>query len=138
MVREETLQTINAIPSLDSLLEQSKRALAPYAKEVKFAFLFGSYASGTADNWSDLDVGIYFSPDVSDEKRTEIRFALMDALEPLETQVGYLDDEDMSPEIFIAAAEGIPIAMNDVDAYNEALMKKIHALEEMKLIGLIG
>ena len=138
MVREETLQMINAIPSLDSLLEESKKVLAPYAKEVKFAFLFGSYAAGTADNWSDLDVGIYFSPEVSDEKRTEIRFALMDALEPLETQIGYLDDEDMAPEIFIAASEGVPIAMNDVEAYNEALMKKIHALEEMKLIGLIG
>lgn len=136
MVREETLKAVGSIPEVHSILKRAKGALAPYAKEVKFAFLFGSYATGEADAWSDVDIGIYFDRDASDEKRNNIRFALMDALAPLETQIGYLDDEDMSPEIFIAATGGVVLVMNDEDACHVALLKNIHALEEMKLLGL--
>ena len=136
MIPEEKLQVIDKIPDTKYIVERLKEVLESYKKEVKFAFLFGSYARGEADNWSDVDIGIYFGKDVGDEKRNEIRFAVMDALEPLETQVGYLDDEDMSPEIFIAAAKGITIGMNDEDIYHEELMKNIHIVEEMKLIGL--
>lgn len=136
MVREETLQTVDTIPDAGTVIERIRKTLTSYAREVKFAFLFGSYASGEADVWSDVDIGLYFSSNAGDEKRNEIRFALMDALAPLEVQMGYLDSEDMSPEIFIAAAKGSALVMNDEDVYFEALMRNIHLWEEMKLIGL--
>ncbi|MBI5234390.1 MAG: nucleotidyltransferase domain-containing protein [Deltaproteobacteria bacterium] len=136
MIPEERLQVIDRIPYTQYIVERLKQALKPYKKEVRFAFLFGSYAKGEADNWSDVDIGIYFGKDVGDEKRNEIRFAVMDALEPLEAQIGYLDDEYMSPEIFIAAADGITIVMNDEEIYHDELLKNIHIVEEMKLIGL--
>lgn len=136
MIPEEKLEIIDKIPDTQYVVERLKVVFEPYKKEVKFAFLFGSYAKGDADNWSDVDIGIYFGKDVGDEKRNEIRFAAMDALDPLEVQVGYLDDEYVEPEIFIAAAEGITIVMNDEDIYHNELLKNIHIIEEMKLIGL--
>lgn len=136
MIPEEGQNIMDSIPDTQYIVERLKDALKPYKKEVRFAFLFGSYAKGEADNWSDVDVGIYFGKDVGDEKRNEIRFALMDIIEPLEAQIGYLDDEYMSSEIFIAAADGITITMNDEEIFHEVLMKNIHILEEMKLIGL--
>ena len=60
----------------------------------------------------------------------------MDELEPLEVQIGYLDDEYTSPAILVAAAKGMPIVINDEDIYYEELIKNIHTIEEMKLIGI--
>jgi len=136
MVREETLQVVDRVPETQHIVERLKETLKPYKEEVKFAFLFGSYATSEADRWSDVDIGIYFAKGVPDNKRNEIRFKVMDAIEPLEVQISYLDDEDMSPVIFIAATEGIPIIINDEDTYNDELMRNIHILEEMRLIGL--
>ena len=136
MIPEEKLKIIDKIPDTKYIVERLKEVFEPYKKEVRFAFLFGSYARGEADNWSDVDIGIYFGKDVGDEKKNEIRFAVMDSLDPLEVQVGYLDDEYVEPEIFIAAAEGITIVMNDEDTYHDELLKNIHIVEEMKLIGL--
>ncbi len=137
MVSEEKLRIIEKIPETGYLVEKLKDTLRPYSKDVRFAFFFGSYARGEADIWSDVDIGIYFTKDLSDAIRDEIRFKVIEALEPLEVQVGYLDDEDISPEIFIAATEGRLIIMNDEDAYHGSLIKNIHQLEEMKLIGLV-
>lgn len=136
MVREETLQIIDEIPEVGSVVEWLQKALAAHAKAVVFAFLFGSYARGEADRWSDVDVGIYVAEGTGDEERTRIRFALTDALSPLEVQVGFLDSEGMSPDIFLSAVRGIPVVMNDEDAFFEQLLKHIHRKEEMRLHGL--
>jgi predicted nucleotidyltransferase len=138
MIPEEKLAIIDKIPDTKYIVERLKEALEPYKREVKFAFLFGSYATGEADNWSDVDIGIYFGKDVGDEKRNEIRFAVMDVLEPLETQIGYLDDEYTPPVIFVEASHGIPIIMNDEDIFYEELIKNIHTTEEMKLVGILS
>lgn len=137
MISEKTLSIIEKIPERKYVIKKVKQTLIPYSKEIKFAFLFGSYATGNADIWSDVDIGIYFTKNLSEDKRDEIRFKVSTSLEPIETQVGYLDNEDISPEIFIVAGEGIPIVMNDRDTYYDELMKNIHQLEEMKLIGII-
>lgn len=136
MISKEMVQTANKILDTPYLIERVREILEPYKREVKFAFLFGSYAVGEADNWSDVDIGIYFAKGVSDDKKNEIRFKIIDTLEPFEAQIGYLDDEYTSPVIFVAAAEGIPIAINDEDIYHEELIKNIHTVEEMKLIGI--
>lgn len=137
MVREETLQVIDKIPDADSIVKKTREILTPYKKEIKFAFLFGSYIRGEADKWSDIDIGIYFADGVSDEKKNEIRFKVYDTLAPYEVQIGYLDDEYTSPNIFIEAAKGLPIIMNDEDAFFNELLRNIHISEEMKLFGIL-
>ncbi|MBI5756764.1 MAG: nucleotidyltransferase domain-containing protein [Nitrospirae bacterium] len=136
MIQEKTSQIVGNIPDAQYIVEKVRSVLKKYKKEVAFAFLFGSYAAGKADNWSDIDIGIYLGKGVPDDKRNEIRFKIMDELEPLEVQIGYLDDEYTSPAILVAAAEGLAIVINDEEIYFEELIKNIHTLEEMKLIGI--
>ncbi len=136
MIQEKTSQIVGNIPDAQYIVEKVRSVLKKYKKEVVFAFLFGSYAAGKADNWSDIDIGIYLGKGVPDDKRNEIRFKIVDELEPLEVQIGYLDDEYTSPAILVAAAEGLAIVINDEEIYYEELIKNIHTLEEMKLIGI--
>lgn len=120
----------------NQIIEKVKDILTKYREQVKFAFLFGSYATGEADKWSDIDVGIYFSKEVTDELKNKIRFEIMNQLEPFNVDIGYLDNEDIPPIIFVLATEGIPIVINDEDTFYEERMRKIHLLEEMRLIGI--
>jgi predicted nucleotidyltransferase len=137
MVKEETLQVIDKIPDAQYIVEKLRGVLTGYRKEIKFAFLFGSYASGEADNWSDIDIGIYFANGVTDEIKNEIRFKIEDVLHPLESHIGYLEDGYTPSVVFVEAASGIPIVMNDEDIYFKELLKNIHITEEMKLIGIL-
>lgn len=77
MVSEDRLQAIDVIPQVSEIIEKAKKVLEKYSKEVKFAFLFGSYARGEADRWSDVDIGIYFSKGFSDEEKTGLVFRLL-------------------------------------------------------------
>lgn len=137
MISEDKLQAINEIPRASEIVKRLKEVLERYGNEIKFAFLFGSYAKGEADIWSDVDIGIYFSKDISDEEKNRIRFSVIDAMEPLQVHIGYLDDEYASPFIFIEASKGIPIVMNDEDIFFNELLKNIHIAEEMKLFGIL-
>lgn len=47
------------IPAETSLLEHRLREILAPRPEIIFAFLFGSYARGTANNLSDIDIAIY-------------------------------------------------------------------------------
>jgi len=49
--------------------------------EVIFALLFGSRARGTARPDSDLDVGVFLSPDLTAEQRWGVRLRLQAGLE---------------------------------------------------------
>lgn len=44
-----------------------------------------------------------------------MRFELIDALEPFNVDICYLDSEDSSPEVFLSVTDGIPIIINDED-----------------------
>lgn len=137
MISEDRLQALDEIPETSEIVERLKKVLERYDKEIKFAFLFGSFVRGEADRWSDVDIGIYFSKGISDEEKNRIRFSVIDALEPLQVHIGYLDDEYTSPFIFIEASKGIPIVMNDEDIFFNELLKNIHITEEMKLFGIL-
>lgn len=110
--------------------------LKKYGNAIKFAYLFGSYAREQADDYSDIDLGVFFAENVSDEIKNSVRFEIIDALEPFKVDICYLDSEDISPEIFLSATEGIPIMINDEDTLYEARMKNIHLFEELRLIGI--
>jgi predicted nucleotidyltransferase len=120
----------------DQILIIVRDILEKYGSKIKFAYLFGSYSTGQEDEYSDIDIGIFFDRNTSDEIRNSIRFEIMDALEPFKVDICYLDDEEISPEIFLAATDGIPIVINDEDSLYEGITKNIHRLEELRLIGI--
>jgi predicted nucleotidyltransferase len=137
MISEHLLQKIERIPETTEIMDKVREVLKPYKEEIKFAFLFGSYAKGEADIWSDVDIGIYFSKGLSDEEKNRIRFGVIDALHPMQVHIGYLDDELTSPLVFIEASKGIQIVMNDEDTFFNELLKNIHIAEEMRLFGIL-
>ena len=74
-----------------------------YLKENKYniqkAYIFGSYAKGKADKWSDIDVAIV-SPQISNDRfeerirLTELAISVDDRLEPLPFNLDSFNDDD--------------------------------------------
>jgi uncharacterized protein len=69
------------------------------------AYIFGSYAKGRADKWSDIDVAIV-SPQISDDrfeeriKLMEMAISIDDRLEPLPFNIhNFVDDDPLVREI---------------------------------------
>lgn len=120
--------------STEKIISKVSEILKDYGYAVKFAYLFGSYAKGQADDYSDIDIGIYFDQTVHDDIRNEIRFKIYDLLEPYEVDICYLDLEETSPEILLSALEGFPIIINDEESLFEAYRKSVHLLEELKTL----
>jgi len=120
----------------EQILVNVRNILEKYGKSIKFAYLFGSYSTGQEDEYSDIDIGIFFDKNASDEIRNSVRFQIIEALEPLKVDICYLDDEGISPEIFLSATDGIPIIINDEDSLYEGITKNIHLIEELRLIGI--
>lgn len=72
---------------------------------ISKAYIFGSYAKGRADRWSDIDVAIV-SPQISDDrfeeriKLMELAIPIDDRLEPLPFSVhSFVDDDPLVREI---------------------------------------
>jgi predicted nucleotidyltransferase len=93
-------------------------------KDIAFAFLFGSYARGTATTISDVDIAVYFYP----EKRRPIEFEeenfykgedeIWDGLERLlKKEVEMLVLNRVSMTVAAGAIRGIPLAINDWGLY---------------------
>lgn len=67
--------------------------------QVVEAYIFGSYAKGLADKWSDIDVAVV-SSQISDDrfeeriKLTKLAFAIDDRLEPLPFNLSNFVDDD--------------------------------------------
>lgn len=92
--------------------------------DVAFAFLFGSYAKGTATKNSDVDIGVYFRPVGSGVEWEE------NALHPKENEVwnavGVLLEEEVDIAVlnhvsvglaYAVLMHGVPLAMNDQILY---------------------
>ncbi len=66
---------------------------------ISKAYIFGSYASGKADKWSDIDIAVV-SPNISDDrfeervKLTKIAISVDDRLEPLPFNDETFSDDD--------------------------------------------
>jgi len=116
----------------DTIVTKVRDILKQYGDFIKFAYLFGSYAKEQTDEYSDIDLGIYFDRSLPDQLRNEIRFKIYDALEPYDVDICYLDMEDISPEIFLSVVDGMPILINDEESLYEARIKNIHLSEELK------
>jgi len=81
---------------------------------IEAAFLFGSYARGAENKWSDIDVAIIAS-NISDDRFDErIRFTKVSSdidsrIEPVPFKPETFVDED--PLVWEIKKEGIPIAL---------------------------
>ncbi|MEA3468596.1 MAG: nucleotidyltransferase domain-containing protein [Thermodesulfobacteriota bacterium] len=66
---------------------------------ISEAYIFGSYANGKADKWSDIDIAIV-SPQISEDrfeervKLTKLAISVDDRLEPLPFNQDSFNDED--------------------------------------------
>ncbi len=66
---------------------------------ISRAYVFGSYAKGKADEWSDIDVAVV-SPQLGNDRLeerirlTELAIAIDDRLEPLPFNVNSFNDDD--------------------------------------------
>jgi len=93
-------------------------------KEVAFAFLYGSQATGNATKLSDVDIGVYFYPQkrrpVECEKEvfypTENEI-WSDLEQILKREVELLVLNRVSASVASSAIRGVPLAINDWNLY---------------------
>jgi predicted nucleotidyltransferase len=106
-------------------------------KDVAFAFLFGSYATGKANKLSDIDIAVYFYPkkrhpveyeeDVFYKGEDEI-WSDIEGL--LKKDVELLVLNRVSSTISASAIRGIPLAINDWGLYLDFMEVVTHEAED--------
>jgi len=80
--------------------------------QISKAYIFGSYAKGQADRWSDIDVAI-ISPQISNDRfeerirLTELAMSIDDRIEPLPFNLDSFNDDD--PFVRQIKTEGVVI-----------------------------
>ena len=80
---------------------------------ISKAYIFGSYAKGQADRWSDIDVAI-ISPQISNDRfeerirLTELSMSIDDRIEPLPFNLDSFNDDD--PFVRQIKIEGVAIS----------------------------
>ena len=96
------------LDSVRSFLEKISQA----GIHVSSAYIFGSYARGQADKWSDIDVAVV-SPQISTDRfeerirLTELAINIDDRLEPLPFNIDSFVDSD--PLVRKIKTEGIAV-----------------------------
>ena len=79
---------------------------------ISKAYIFGSYAKGQVDKWSDIDVAI-ISPQISNDRfeerirLTELAITIDDRIEPLPFNLDSFSDDD--PFVWQIKKEGLVI-----------------------------
>lgn len=99
------------------------------AKDVSFAFLFGSYARGRTLKESDIDIAVYLKEgysfnrvkeiwrDVEDLARKDVDLVILNTASPL---IGY------------TAIRGKPLALNDYEAYLSYMLQISQEAEDFR------
>lgn len=89
------------------------RKLRQTGISVSKAYIFGSYVTGRADEWSDIDIAV-FSPQIGDDRfeervrLTELAITIDDRLEPLPFSLDKFGDDD--PFIHMIVTEGVQVS----------------------------
>lgn len=81
---------------IENIVEKLKKALAG-RPEIRFAYLFGSYASGKADSLSDVDVAVFVNEGVTNNDyaygyKAELTAELMAAVKTNSVDVVVLNE----------------------------------------------
>nr|NJM02153.1 nucleotidyltransferase domain-containing protein [Desulfobacula sp.] len=80
--------------------------------QISSAYIFGSYAKGKVDRWSDIDVAV-ISPQISNDRfeervrLTELAMSIDDRIEPLPFNLDSFSDDD--PFVRQIKAEGVAV-----------------------------
>ena len=93
-------------------------------KDIAFAFLFGSQAKGTATKISDIDIAVYFSPEIRHpiEYEEEVFYkgedeVCSDVERILKKEIEMLVLNRVFASVAASAIRGIPLAINDWGLY---------------------
>ena len=84
---------------VDDKIQSFLNKLRQAGYHITRAYIFGSYVSGTIDEWSDIDIAIV-SPQISDDRfeerirLTEIALSIDDRIEPLPFSIESFNDDD--------------------------------------------
>lgn len=119
METEEDIKTLRDL--LNSLREEGK---------IKLAYLYGSYASNTQHNRSDIDLALYLSTDDVNERDAIIDSILMTSDKQIEVLM--LDDRDESPFIIQEALKGIPLTEPDLETLYIVSHHALHEAESIR------
>ena len=106
-------------------------------KDIAFAFLFGSQATGKANKLSDIDIAVYFYP----EKRHPIEYeeevfykgeeeVWSDIERILKKDVEMLVLNRASSSVSASVIRGIPLAINDWGLYLDFMEVVTHEAED--------
>ena len=115
-------------------IREIRTYLLSYARNIPFAFLFGSYAIGKHTPLSDIDIAVYYNG-LSETMRSRIEHTISMFFDK-PVHILSLDDDDISSSVRLEAIQGVPIMINDPDFLNQFILKTIHlAQEEKRVIG---
>lgn len=110
------------------LIKQSFVNLKPNAKDIKFAYLFGSWATNTANALSDVDLAIYIEPAVNTfDKQLEIHHQLSKQLKT-EIDLVVLNTAKNYNLLNAIFREGIVLVDNDKEFRLMFEVKKEHQI----------
>lgn len=97
------------LKNVQSFLDKLRRT----GFHISKAYIFGSYASGQVDKWSDIDVAIV-SPQISNDRfeerirLTELALSIDNRLEPLPFNPDNFNDDD--PFVRLIKEEGVVVS----------------------------
>ena len=100
--------TVVVVRNVKSFLDKLRRT----GFHISKAYIFGSYARGQEDKWSDIDVAIV-SPQIGNDRfeervrLTELAMSIDDRIEPLPFNLGSFSDED--PFVRLIKDEGVAV-----------------------------
>jgi predicted nucleotidyltransferase len=117
---------------MDKDLENLKKILGRLKEEgkISLAYLYGSYASGSQHERSDIDLAIYLNSRDENRRIEIIDEILMSTDRSIELLL--LDDEDESPFVIQKALKGIPLIEPDSETFYMLAHRALHETEAIR------
>jgi predicted nucleotidyltransferase len=117
---------------MDKDLENLKKILGRLKEEgkISLAYLYGSYASGSQHERSDIDLAIYLNSRDENRRIEIIDEILMSTDKSIELLL--LDDEDESPFVIQKALKGIPLIEPDSETFYMLAHRALHETEAIR------
>lgn len=98
--------------------------------KLLLAYLYGSYAKGTAHIRSDIDLALYLNT-TSEQERSEIIDSILMASDK-QINILLLDDEDESPFVVQEALKGKPLVDPNLSVLYKVAHRVLHETEGIR------
>jgi predicted nucleotidyltransferase len=117
---------------MDKDLENLKKILGRLKEEgkISLAYLYGSYASGSQHERSDIDLAIYLNSRDENRRIEIIDEILMSTDRSIDLLL--LDEEDESPFVIQKALKGIPLIEPDSETFYTLAHYALHETETIR------